>query len=63
MGISEYFSSNERYIVYREVVWGYTGNENDNAAANGLIYPLRTSGLPRSFSDLPSDGSGLERLY
>ena len=63
MGISEYFSSNERYIVYREGIWGRTGNERDNTVANGLIYPLRTGGLPRSISDLPSDGSGLERLY
>ena len=60
MGSGEHIGSNERYIVYREGIWGCMGNENDSTVANGLVHPLRISSVPGSIPDLPSYGSGLE---
>lgn len=62
MGRDKHLDSNERCIIHREGLWGHEKSEIYCTIATSLVYPLRTSSLPRSIPDMPSDGSGLERF-
>ena len=62
MGPDKHVDTSERCIIHREDLWVHEKNKIDRTVATSLVYPLRTSSLPRSIPDMPSYGSGLERF-
>ena len=54
--------SHLRSSLPAEAVWNRRSLKADHKFVTGSVYPLRTSRLSGSISDLPSYGSGLERL-
>lgn len=62
MGSGKHVDPDERCVVYQEAVWNRRSLKADHKFVTGSVYPLWTSRLSGSISDLPSYGSGLERL-